>query len=620
MFKLIQISDTHFSAARGLAGTGWTNLAGLVASARPDLVVHTGDLVLDRPDNTADHVFARAQLATLGADWLALPGNHDVGDGPPAALSVSRDLIEAFARDYGATHWQRDVEDWRLIGLNGMLLGTGLPEEEAEWDFLQAALVDAGGRELALFIHKPVFLFAPDEAQYGTATLPEAARLRLWDLLQTHGVRFVAGGHRHEYRVLSHEGIQLIWAPAASRAVLDETTLPLAPDGTRAGFLEYAFAGRTVMHRFVDIGPAEAETVRAEDIDLRSDVIAPPSAKVLEAITAAGRAPLGFSPREDVYQQRLTAKLTEAFGFEDGLFLPTGTMANQIAVRLWCQPGELLLAEAESHVAVNEAASVAGLNGVSIRSLPGQSGHLAPMAISRALEDLPGSAPDRSLRLVWLENTHNRAGGTVMPDGWQSEIAEICRTRDVPIHVDGARIFDAARAASTPTLDIAHGAASLTVCLNKGPGAPHGAMLLGSGAFIAEAAKVQKMFGGLWRPIGLLTAAAAAALEDWPARIDWAHERAAQLASELARTLPDGVTVPTPQTNIVMLQLRSDVEAASLHVELGKRGVRASNYRRGRLRFVTHMGLTAADIVTAAAIVRTTLQELENHAPIAPSH
>lgn len=604
MFRLVQISDTHFLADER-DKDGWSNLASAIRQVKPDLVVHTGDILDRLPESISDHAFARHRFTELGGEWLALPGNHDVGDGPPAAESITGNLVALFEEAHGGCHWLRDIEDWRFIGVNAMVLGSSLTQEEtAEWDFLQTALGGAAGRELALFVHKPVFVLDPGEAQPGTDTMPLAASSRLWRLMLDYNVRLVASGHRHEYRALQRDGISLVWAPAASTTAPSETTVPFFPAGvTHAGFVEYVFSGKTVAHRPVVVAGTERQSRANGAIDLRSDVLGLPSPAVLQAIADAGSASPGFSRHEDRHQQKLTAMLCEWFGFADGLFLPTGYLANQIALRVWCNPGEAILAEGESHIVVNEAASVAGLNGVTVRTVSGKRGHLSPDLVENSLRLPPSSWPERRLRLVWLENTHNRAGGTVMPEGWLASIAAICSRAGIPIHVDGARIFDAVHASGVPTREIVAGAASLMICLNKGPGAPHGAMLLGSRDFIEEAERVQKMFGALWRPAGMLAAAAVAALQAWPARIAAAHGRAQELASALAARLPEGVSVAPPETNIVMLSLGSDEAVARVLIEMAKRGVRGSNYRRGRIRLSMHGSISKADVAAATEAI-----------------
>ncbi|MFI5015094.1 MAG: threonine aldolase family protein [Hyphomicrobiales bacterium] len=338
-------------------------------------------------------------------------------------------------------------------------------------------------------------------------------------------------------------------------------------------------------------------------IDLRSDILAPCPQEALTAMLAAASDPPGFGHKEDPHQRLLEEELSAAFGFEDALFVPTGTVANQIAIRVWCAPGEAIVAERESHVATNEASSTAGLNSVALRLIAGEYGHLAPSSVARALAAQDESSPGRKTCLVWLENTHNRAGGTVMPQRWMTELVDICRSANVPIHVDGARVWNAAVASGTQLHEVARGASSLTASLNKAVGAPAGALLMGSKEFIEEAARVQKMFGGLWRPVGMLAAAAIIAARNFRPRTEADHESARCFAAILDRRLGGSVSITKPQTNIVMLDLSSPKHTEALISSLKGRGVAASRYGDSRLRFVLHAGISALRAAEAAECI-----------------
>ncbi|MDQ0474221.1 threonine aldolase family protein [Labrys wisconsinensis] len=337
--------------------------------------------------------------------------------------------------------------------------------------------------------------------------------------------------------------------------------------------------------------------------DLRSDVLAPLAPAVLQALAAAAQRQPGFGRHEDEEERRLVREAADLCGFEDGLFVPTGTLANQIALRLWCAPGEAVLAERESHVAVNEVAATAALNGVVVRPVEGRRGHLAPAMVEAALAIRSGSASERRTRLVWLENTHNRAGGTVMPAGWLDGIAAICRGRGLHLHVDGARIWHAAVAAGTAPAEAVRGASSVMVGLNKILGAPVGALLLASRDAIDEAARIQKMFGGLWRPVGPLAAAARVALAGYRPRAKAAHEAAAVFAARLAAELGNAVCDPVPDTNIVMLDFGGEAAVDALLTRLSDQPVRVAPYRNGRVRCVLHAGLSPRDARDAAELI-----------------
>jgi threonine aldolase len=345
-------------------------------------------------------------------------------------------------------------------------------------------------------------------------------------------------------------------------------------------------------------------------IDLRSDVLGPISADVLGAFSSAAAQRAGFGRSDCAEESALAKEAAALFGFEDALFVPTGTMANQIAVRLWCAPGEAIVADHQTHLVTNEAASAAGINGVHFRLIAGERGHIAPEQLRTTLAEPDGSAGDRRIRLVWLENTHNRAGGTIMPATWQAPLADICRQHRLPLHIDGARIWNAIGVNGTAPGVIAHGAASMMTALNKIVGAPAGALLLGERGFIDEAARVQKMFGGLWRPAGLLAAAARQALREWPARVQAVHELARIFATRLGAEIGPAHCPSQPETNIVMIQLRDDTEARALAKSLVDRRLLVSPYRDGKIRCVFHTGISPGDAARSAERFAASVAEL----------
>jgi threonine aldolase len=346
-------------------------------------------------------------------------------------------------------------------------------------------------------------------------------------------------------------------------------------------------------------------------IDLRSDILGGWSPDVLKAIVEAAGDPRGFAHGEDINQSALEEELADLFGFEAALFVPTGTMANQIAVRVWCQPGQVIVADREAHVAINESSSTAGLNGVVVRGVDGRQGHLSVDMVTHALGTTPRSSIDRQVGLVWLENTHNHAGGTVAPDGWTAGVGAYCRHVGKPVHVDGARIWNAAVATAKEPSELVKGASSLSVNLNKAVGAPVGAVILGDRSFMEEAARVRKMFGGWWRPVGMLAAGARAAVRAYKEKLAADHVRAGALAARLSEHIHSIGAVNEPQTNIVMMTGPSEEWARSTLAGLKERQVLASAYGHGRIRFVLHAGISDREVVAAADAVGAVLASAE---------
>ena len=248
--KLLHISDIHLRRDDKVSACGWKRLQALVADLRPDLIVNTGDNVHDDPHAAADQNFAAACLRDLGIEVLSIPGNHDVGDGPPRATAPEPALLAAYPARFGSPHWVRGFGAWRLVGVDSMLLGAAVAAEADEWRWLEQAL-QGGSEPVALFMHKPPFLEGPDEDAAGSAAMPPDARRRLWALVRAHDVRLIGCGHRHEYRAVLCQGVLSVWAPTTS-TLLDEVTSPFSPLPF-PGAVEYCFSGQTVLHRVIPL-------------------------------------------------------------------------------------------------------------------------------------------------------------------------------------------------------------------------------------------------------------------------------------------------------------------------------------------------------------------------------
>lgn len=254
IFRIIQLSDTHLSEQEPGALQGWRAAVRYIKEVQPDLIIHTGDIVRDDPSNIDDHRFASREMASLGLEVLSIPGNHDIGDGPPLETAIDHLLVSKFSEYYGHASWIRQIGSWCLIGVNAMLFGSGGPEEAEQWAWFADGLESAsrGGTQLAVFVHKPPFLVQSDEPNTASsATMPFVSRERFWRLVKSNNVKLVACGHRHEYRHLHHDSTQLVWAPTTSD-LLKERSAPLAPQ-CFPGLVEYAFIGPTLVHRVVPL-------------------------------------------------------------------------------------------------------------------------------------------------------------------------------------------------------------------------------------------------------------------------------------------------------------------------------------------------------------------------------
>jgi threonine aldolase len=330
-------------------------------------------------------------------------------------------------------------------------------------------------------------------------------------------------------------------------------------------------------------------------IDLRSDTVTMPSNAMREALANAEVGDDVYG--EDPSVKSLEAMAAERLGKASALFVPSGTMANQIAIRAHTQPGDALLAGQGAHVFVYESGAIAALSGVQT-VLIGDDGLFDADDVKRALSPPdPHFAPTR---LVCVENTHNRSGGRVFPLEDQLAVADVARSAGLALHLDGARLFNAAIASGAQVDALARPYDSVAFCLSKGLGAPVGSLICGSEAFIERAHRFRKMFGGGMRQAGILAAAGIFALENNIERLVEDHANARALADGL-REVP-GIRLPSPvETNMVVFDVD---DARSLIAALEKREVRVGAVSRTRIRAVTHMGVSRDDIDSAIAAAR----------------
>jgi threonine aldolase len=330
-------------------------------------------------------------------------------------------------------------------------------------------------------------------------------------------------------------------------------------------------------------------------IDLRSDTASRPTAEMRAAMAAAevGDEQL----REDPTVNELQRRAAELLGHEAALFLPTATMANQIALRVLTRPGALLVAEERTHVMIFEAGGPAVHSGLVMRGLPGTAGRIAPEQLQGIDDLVPGS-------IVVLENTHRSAGGRVWPLNEFNETIAAARGLGMGVHLDGARLFNAAVASGIPAATYGRRADMVTVCFSKGLGCPLGAVLAGSRERIEEAWEGKFLFGGAMRQAGMVAAAALYALERHVDRLADDHRRARRLAEGLAEAgLP--VDPELVETNFVGLPVPDVAQARAV---LEAEGVLAGFLRPGHLRLATYLDVTDEDIETAIAAIPRALR------------
>lgn len=326
-------------------------------------------------------------------------------------------------------------------------------------------------------------------------------------------------------------------------------------------------------------------------IDLRSDTVTKPTA---EMRTAAAEAGVG----DDVYGEdptvnELEAAVAELLGKEAALFVPSGTMGNQIAARVHTERGAEVLLERESHIYKWELGGLAQHAGLQVRPIDGgPRGVVTPEAVADGHVERDSHRPGTGL--VCLENTHNSRGGRAIAAARIDAACEAAHGRNVPVHVDGARLFNAAAALETDPARLVRSADSVMCCLSKGLGAPVGSTLVGPEPFITDARRVRKLFGGGMRQAGLIAAPGRLALENRD-RLTEDHENARKLATGLADI--EGLSLTEPETNIVLVD--PDPPAERFLERLADRDVLGVPFGEGRARFCTHLGIDRADIERA---------------------
>jgi threonine aldolase len=345
-------------------------------------------------------------------------------------------------------------------------------------------------------------------------------------------------------------------------------------------------------------------------IDLRSDTVTKPSAPMRQAMASAEVGDDVYS--DDPTVNALEERVADMLGKESAVFVPTGSMSNQIAVRTHTEPGDLVLLDRHAHIVLNEGGGAAALSGVTMRPLAGACGVFTPedviQALGRAHPFNPPTLPSPPT-LLCLENTHNSGGGTVWSLEHLHAVCAVGRERDLTLHLDGARLWHATAASGVSERDYSEPFDTVNVCFSKGLGAPVGSALVGPKPVIERARRFKQQYGGGMRQSGILAAAALYALDHHRAELSRDVENARRLAESLAAHDAVGLDTSTVQSNIVRFEVKMDsgVFATRCH----ERGVYMLPNGQHGVRAVLHRDITDADVVAAVDIMSTVLDEAQ---------
>ena len=334
-------------------------------------------------------------------------------------------------------------------------------------------------------------------------------------------------------------------------------------------------------------------------IDLRSDTVTQPTEGMRRAIAEAAVG--DEQKREDPSVTALQERVAALLGHEAGIFVPTATMANQIALKLHSRPGDVLIAEENAHVVIYEYGGAAAHAGLMTLGLPGDRGRLTPTQVRAAAEPSTKGADQRAAILA-LENTHNASGGRVWPLGELDEVVATAREVGLAVHLDGARILNASTALGVPPADVAARFDTVTLCLSKGLGCPLGALLVGSHELMERAWREKHLFGGAMRQAGIVAAAGVYALDHHVDRLADDHARARTLAEALAAA---GLPVDLEQVESNFVQV--DLEPLGLAARTRSRGYRRSESacRRPRTRRCCVRSRTSRSTTTTSPAPRS---------------
>jgi threonine aldolase len=339
-------------------------------------------------------------------------------------------------------------------------------------------------------------------------------------------------------------------------------------------------------------------------IDLRSDTVTKPTEAMRKAMYNA-------EVGDDVYGEDYTVRkleeiAAEMLGKEDALFVTSGTQGNQIAVLTHCQPGNEILLEADSHIFYYEGAAISAFAGVQPRTIAGVRGQMSANDVAAAIRVDDIHMPETSL--ICLENTHNRAGGAVVPLENMKDIYSLANNHGIPVHLDGARLFNASVASKTKLSDYGAQTDTIQVCLSKGLGAPIGSVIAGSAPFIKSARKWRKRLGGGLRQVGVIAAPGIVALTEMVDRLQDDHKRAKRLAEGL-KEIPNIVVENAVDTNIIVVNIaKTNMSVHGFLHKLKEQDVLAVPFGSETVRFTTNYHITDENIEEVLQKVNTCLK------------
>jgi len=345
-------------------------------------------------------------------------------------------------------------------------------------------------------------------------------------------------------------------------------------------------------------------------VDLRSDTVTLPTEEMLEAIK---NAKLGDDSRgkEDPTVNRLEEMAAEKMGKKSALLVTSGTQANLVSLLSQTERGDAVILEAQSHIYLNELGGMAAIGGLMARPIKGKYGVLDPKDVEEALK-IKGSLTPKTA-LICIENTHNRAGGTVWTPKQIKDISDIAKAHNIPLYLDGSRIFNAAVALNVDVKELTKYVDSLMFCLSKGLSCPIGSLVVGSEEFIKKAKKIRRMLGGGMRQAGIIAAPGIIALEKMIDRLKEDHDNARILAKALTKIDGISLDLKAVQTNIVFIDVSGlGVNSSRFAEKVAEQGVKVMPIGDTLVRMVTHRGIEREDIEYAIGVIENAVYTLRS--------